>query len=198
MTKSSLNTHHMKIRRYPFAGFLLAIALTGCTSENYPDHWPPRRQLADACVALSGSYANKGFDTGKEFVESRRPKLHKFLFKDPTGLDEVDRIKMEIGEDRVLRVSALRDSKVVGGTEYSEKDSTLNCDESGAKIDLYRGASTRKGTAIVGYEFETVTVSKATDGSMLVKKSMGVYGLVYFIVPLGAEDERWYRFPPAK
>lgn len=196
MTKPTQNTNLGRNRRRPFAGLLLAIALAGCSYENYPDDWPPRRQRADACAAFSGSYANKGFGADKEFKESTRPKLHKFLFKDPTGLGEVDRIKMEIGEDRVLRVRALRDLKVVGGTEYSEKDSTLICDESGAKIDLYRGPSYRKGSMIVGYEFETVTLSKATDGSLAVKKSTGVYGLVLFVIPVGGEDEKWYRFPP--
>ena len=119
-----------------FAVMFLVSFLTGCAfSDDYPA-WPGLVTQADYCIGFSGSYANQGWRGVRVGEEDTRPELHKLLFDDASGFEGVERIDMEIDEDRVLRLRALCNAGVVGQAEYSEAASTLSCDKSDSGVKI--------------------------------------------------------------
>jgi hypothetical protein len=140
-------------------------------------------------------------DVGEESKADRHPgyapRLGSYLQIRPLVATAADRIEPTLGEDRVLRAVAHYGADQRGSAEFSERDGTLNCSPDGVDLDTYHGLTRGNGNPIAGYQFDKTRLTKASDGSLILARSSGAFGLVFMVLPAGGTQTSWLRFPPA-
>jgi hypothetical protein len=106
-----------------------------------------------------------------------------------------DRVEITSEATGTLTLRFLNNKEVLATRRLSEAEGTLHCGKDGVVIDSYSGRTRGRGNPIVGYEYSNVSIGKATDGALIVKKTDGEGGLAFMIVPAGGSQTRWARFP---
>lgn len=172
----------------------LAVAITGCAEikpGDYPKSWPALAGLGQGCRSLAGTYQNRGMTSNPE---TNRNQLSHFILKSGTqGIQSGHTIRFTFAPDDRLTVEVLRNDVVVDMTTWRPGESGYGCDGSEATIP------TAVSGGVAGYNSASRTLTKATDGSLIVRNSFNMAG-VWMLppMPVVAANTEWARFEEIK
>jgi hypothetical protein len=150
----------------------------------YPDNWP-RPVSTAGCAALAGNYNMRGSSAIQSEREGFAPSVFG-LFGRPVSADS-QHVSLELSKDQStlsLTAAGVEKLQVATETVVCSQGSLVRTEEREANGD---GSSLRWRS--------TVTLSKATDGS-LVAHSQGSYHSADLFFRSTREVDAWYRYLP--
>jgi len=161
--------------------------LAGCVSHSpYPRDWPALPAAGpEVCPAVAGRFEN--------FVSAT------------TDDDSVPTLSVLFGIERGGRVLEIRqspDQKLLvkatdslGSITLEEKALPYHCDDDGLQVTT--GYALHDANVAASIERKSVHFTRATDGSLVVRRKSGQFILILGVIPGGYVSElRWYRFAP--
>jgi hypothetical protein len=165
---------------------LTGLLAAGCVSHApRPTTWATIRAAED-CTALLGTYANLGVDDQGRSVE-----LLNVLASGGARLGRNEPIALAAPEPDVLEV---RGTTVRQRYRFSAGEVT--CRE-GRLLLWTSGFDRAPMVQMNAYWAMTTTITRATDGALLVNETTTGTGLIT-VVPFVLSTARWYRFEPVE
>jgi hypothetical protein len=165
-----------------------AVVLSGfgaCMSSRppYPADWPARLEHTPP-AAYSGNYSGTLIPHLNRQALPTEDSLHCSTdFQISPRLDIRYRLQCENHPDSLSHaLLALNDPNA--RIKIREKRKGL--------LLLYKPLHTA-GNPIAGIQREYILLSKATDGSLILKEGAWAYGLIFLIFPTGINEYAWYR-----
>ncbi len=183
--------------------FVVVLLVTGCAAgrpplqrdETYPAEWPDISSLGPECKGLDGIYANDGITTDISYTTHNQTiTLHNLLIKPlRTGVKAVS-LKVV-----TRRVDANKDSfatlMVAAADDVSsESDETdCHCVKQRLFCRAVGGSIGAVPFLYAGWSQVNVWLTKATDGSLLVKIGHFLAGH-FLVLPIYKQSSEWARF----
>jgi len=171
---------------------ILSSVSQGCLMVHatpYPKGWPDT--LAKRCDAIDGTYSNTS-----DRVPGQRGAWHLRNLVGLLGEDNPpgERIKITVLAPNTLEVSSIRGKYRVPNGLGVHPDTQVRCSEAG--VELSWGGFDNAGPEGFGWAGTWVFLSKADDGTLIVKKEH--LGLVVYawVLPLHRRSIEWSRFRP--
>jgi hypothetical protein len=202
----------MKPRRAPPVMFAVTILCGGCaltpaplkTDHGYPADWTPPIALSKGLTELNGIYVNQGVATtvdGKlvpialaDLVPRTTPRKHASADLD-SGCEDCVALRVLPARSDSLSTLRLRFTLPPGSDRPSSPHEFDVASSGNANATQYTLQSF-VDNAIIGFGFNAtdVTVTCATDGSLIARihNTSGV--LVFLVIPVGSENYTWARF----
>jgi len=189
------------------------LTLAGCAvtqqaplqpEHGYPADWPQLVPLSAGLRELNGSYANQGIATsgdGKlvpiklaDLVPRATPRKHASADLD-SGCEDCVALRVLPAKSDSLPTLRLRFTLPPGSDRPSSPHEFDVASSGNANATQYTLQSF-VDNAIIGFGFNAtdVTVTCATDGSLIARihNTSGV--LVFLVIPVGSENYTWARF----
>lgn len=186
--------------RYWFAlgSFVLAAGCTSHAPQPYPQEWPTRLASGGGCNAIAGRY--KEMAVVSTHMPAKNPDL---------GLEGLARLIMEgIGPE--VSASATIDVEV-GTSGLSAKvhtsegmkrvpsTATWECRPEGIAVLRFKEEPTSAGEGMSDTTRQIVLeLQRASDQSLIVKRSVTHCGKTILFMPVCMEEEVWMRFARAE
>ncbi len=175
---------------------MIVAPLPGCIyMQSYPDKWSPREVSADStCPDISGIFANAGY-AGESGGTKVPTKLAYFILRpSPTGDAEAiiaaGQVELRAAGDEIVVV--VRDGARDLYTTTIRRPMT--CDKGEIKLADPQSPGATSAEGVVGVLNSTLYLSRAADGSLLIRRSVVGAGVGMFI-PFVAAGWDWSRFP---
>jgi|GEM_PF-3591499 len=177
----------------------LISALSGCvTSQStpYPNDWPTVAASSGSCDRLSGWYANQaiGHSAENSGMLSETKRLAFILEAPPQKTSElgVEDVELKLEDTHIFALA------LVGGQPEPTSFAHLNdwkCNDGELTADVKDWRTSEQD--LVRRNRETITLSAAVDGSLIVHVSGRNSGIAFFI-PYSASGSFWSRYARSK
>ena len=173
--------------------FLVWMPLSACFhfgGQAYPAAWPA--QMNGACSSIAGSYVDAGERIGTnsykfDSLSSAIGHYKSLPFRPPT-----DRVAISFGDDGAMNVKVWGKERLVGAMQFSRDTSEFQCRWGAIEIGRSEFSA---GEQVAGWGSETIQLSKALDGSLILKRSNSAVGVTGGVIPVIAnETVSWSRF----
>lgn len=175
------------------------LSLTSCSISlpEYPSKWPSRLIGVNACPDLSGTYSNEAEVVGY----SGKRHLSWFFSVPPT-----DFFQQQKGEIKSVIIDKIYSNKYrahflyLDGTKLeqtSELDTETNgtyCENGELVVAHPSSVGTSHGS--FGKWTEVTRISKSTDGSLVIMKSLKSIVAVFYFIPTYSDEIVWERYKP--
>ena len=175
---------------------MLGTQLSGCIyMQSYPDKWSPREVSAgSSCPDISGNFANAGY--AGESGGAKVPTKLAYFVLDPGFTGDTDAI---VAADQVeLRAEGDEIAVVVrdGARDLYTRTirRPMTCDKGEIKLADPQSPGATSTEGVVGVLNSTLYLSRAEDGSLLIRRAVAGAGVGVFI-PFVAAGWDWSRFP---
>ena len=181
-------------RRAPIDALAIVAAAwlgaSGCviSHPDYPASWSPLVGGA-ACSVLSGTYEDRGVEgeTGAGVFRGHAVSLSRILFPGETGRATVV-VVTALATD-TLEIAAWDGTRLLKSLRLLAAGGDYRCRAGAAEIS----ATALIGEQVAGVQTDTFKLSKAGDGSLVLKHSSSGFGVIV-VIPVGGSEDRWYRF----
>ena len=178
--------------------FLLCLPLTACFSfggEKYPPAWPSLSSEGN-CSSISGTYVDSGERIGENTFEHASLSSALGHYKSQPFAFPTDRVRISFGDgDDVMEVKVWTMDRPVGTIRFSRVAGDFKC--YWGSIEISR-SEFLAGAMVAGSETEAIRVSKAVDGSLILRRSDSAYGVAGGVIPIVATRVvSWSRFAAA-
>ncbi len=181
---------------------VVVLLVTGCATsrpplqrdETYPAEWPDLSSLGPECKGLDGIYANDGIITDTSGT-TQNIVLHNLLIR--RSLTEAKALSLKVV---TRRVDANKDSfatlmiAVADGVSSESDETDCLCVKQRLMCPMVGGGG--GGIPFLAGQID-VWLTKATDGSLLVKIWDTTVGLIV-VVPYYSQSSGWARFKRIK
>jgi len=183
------------VRQHASLGRLAAAAAawlgaSGCviSHPDYPASWSPQVEGA-TCTVLTGTYEDRGVegDTGAAVVRGQTVSLSRILFPGETARATVV-VVTALATD-TLEIAAWDGTRLLKSLRLLAASGDYRCRAGAAEIS----ATALIGEQVAGAQTDTFKLSKAGDGSLVLKHSSSGFGLIV-VIPVGGSEDRWYKF----
>lgn len=174
-----------------------ALPLVACVSlrsEDYPSRWPALARGAPDCAPVAGTYADAGERVGRNVFERDSLSAQLGALKStPFGM-RTARVAISLPDDGAMDVTvSAPDGRPVGTLRFSRETGDFACRGGSIEMTARSAFSVQEQTA--AQETETVALSKATDGSLVLARSQLAYGVTGGVIPVFASGVvSWSRF----
>ena len=170
-------------------GLAFSVGLFGCTiTEPYPTWFPD--SAPGTCTAIEGSYRNRGAST-----EGLHPDLSDLLNKGSWSTAEEVSIRVTQNDAFFFWSTG---SRSVGELQFSDRDGTFKCIDGTVELTYSSMGRCEQCIGLPVYEGIKLSLSKATDRSLIAKRERTTFGLVLLVIPAGAKDTHWFKFESIK
>jgi hypothetical protein len=183
----------VKLRAH--AGRLAAAAAawlgaTGCviSHPDYPASWSPPVD-GPTCSVLSGTYDDRGVEgeTGAAVFRGQAVSLSRILLPGETGRATVV-VVTALATD-TLEIAAWDGTRLLKSLRLLAASGDYRCRAGAAQIS----STALVGEQVPGVQTDAFKLSKAGDGSLVLKHSSSGFGVIV-VIPVGGSEDRWYRF----
>ena len=173
-----------------------ALLLCGCveSGESYPGNWAAPVRLA-SCADVAGLYRGTGERAGEP---GSAVQLYLMLIPETEIREQnearirtgaaIDRIEIAIDRPNALVVRFRDATRVIATMDYPAQA----CGPDGVVVETYSGDARDNQNPLLGHQHEMLTLSKAADGALLVRRSEHTAGS---FVPVSVSNSDWTRFP---
>lgn len=193
--------------------WLCCVVLNGCiVIANYPASWAPLETAQQDCFSINGIYKNEGLmiepmitgDTERTAYLSRlllkEWKKHEvFILSYTKSIPFFESVKIFLSKDGTLEITAFKSPAIIENDQlflkkqYSTIVAEYRCENGNIQISQWE---TGGGEGGIGTGRASLTLSKSTDGSLIVKVSAFGIGVTWFLIPIAGGGVEWYRFEP--
>jgi hypothetical protein len=190
------------------SGLLLGACSIQTGVSDYPPDWPARvTGHASSCSWIDGEYADKGvYDLrGMDYPRSGQvTTAYGVFFRDagyilaaanPDIANFADSIRLNWLEGQGLRITAMRAGADVASLIAAKDAVACNGDVIAAKGNLSLSGGDFE---LVGVDRKTMTLERASDGSLVVHTVFRRNSLQLLVFPFRERGDGWYRFAPAQ
>ena len=183
----------MRLRGY--AGRIAAAAAawlgaSGCviSHPDYPASWSPL-VAGSTCSVLTGTYDDQGIEgeTGAPVFRGQTVSLSRILFPGETG--RATTVVITALSTDTLEIAASDGTRLLKSLRLLAARRDYRCRAGAAEIS----ATALVGEQVAGGHTDAYKLSKAGDGSLVLKHSTSGFGLI-LVIPVGGSEDRWYRF----
>ena len=173
------------------------VVLTGCvvlSNPEYPSEWASLQSNYQNCRHIAGTYKNAGERVREGNWGSSFDSLSQLLgrYKAWPTATRPDRVRIAFAGDETLTTEAWEGNRLVASIRFSANTDDFHCVD--ASIEFTRSEVVAEQVA--GMQSETIRISKASDGSLVLKYSTAGFGLIGGILPAGGNGRSWSRFAP--
>jgi hypothetical protein len=190
------------------SGLLLGACSIRTGVSDYPPDWPDRvTGHASSCRWIDGEYADKGvYDLrGMDYPRSGQvTTAYGLFFRDagyilaaanPDIANFADSIRLNWLEEQGLRITAMRAGADV--TSLIAAKAAVACN--GDVITVKGTVSVSGGDfELVGVDRKTMTLERASDGSLVVHTVFRRNSLQLLVFPFRERGDGWFRFAPGQ
>jgi len=167
----------------------LWLILAACSfHEQYPPNWAPLVKASKDCSTITGIYNDDG--------SKKQPALSYVLTGIDVKLPDLDKtnyVHISKVDNDMLIVTALHDNTILAEKIYKKDD--YICSDQG--IEISKGAEVSTDW-VLGLSWDKVTLIKASDGSLVVMYGSSGFGLFGALIPVAADEIKYYRYSPKK
>ena len=167
----------------------IPIILTGCFSDHppLPEDWGKTAQTNN-CPSFEGYYFSQGEGADDIGIV---PSLYKVLINAPLNIHRIEYIRITQKKDSLI-IQAFSDDTLREEKEIPLK--TSNCINGFLQLDTHSKKDGINRDGVLGYEWNTLLLSKASDGALIVRRDSGGVGVV-LLIPVAGSAHQWYRYP---
>lgn len=184
----------MKIVHFICSMLLAELFISGCISrEPYPQNWSPV-SIAHTCPDVSGCYRNEG----ERIQNDYKPSLFYYLvhssyqFVDPDAYKRGTADFIEITQSRnELLIKAYKNDVLV--TQRTAQYNPEESENGFIKLKSLTSGFVQCESA-TGYSWGTLWLSKAEDGSLVMRSDETAAGLILLVIPVFGISESWTRY----
>jgi hypothetical protein len=172
-----------------YSKLALAILINSCVFHHpsYPLHWSGLSEN-NVCPSVDGYYADIG---EAENSSDYSPSLYASLIGgDLAGKDKVQFVKITKQTDKLLIEAFSKDRLIDKRVADFNSD---DCENGFLKLAV----PIPKPSRFLGIEWESVQISRSTDGALILRRNSGGVGFV-LVVPVAGSQWSWYRFLKVK
>ena len=176
--------------------FLLCVGCAAIDKASYPSEWPAIASGREACGSINGLYESRA-------ASHTYPHPHRDYFLSLTMLpvDEsyrlIEAVSLEYGDDNSLKVVGYSGNGApLKKHTYTARSGFFACANGILIMDPARkpGREYASDNPLVGISSEEIALTKAQDGSLVMRSSGSAIGMAFLIIPVYADTEHWYRF----
>src|SRR5437764_4251322 len=166
---------------------VLAASLVACVHGSaYPVPWPALVSSGDGhCPDLTGRYT----DRGETFDSPHWISLSGLLLSVRAA-----QVEISLSDSGELRIHGWTDHGSAGTKSLARSAGDFDCD--GLRVTLRREAEWVNREGVVGRQSRVLQLSKAVDGSLVIRDEGSGFGFLFFI-PIVGTQTLWHRFRPA-
>jgi len=174
--------------------FLFCLSMSACVyvgGQAYPSAWPAQTNHG-GCSLIAGTYADAGERIGAnsfgfDSLSSAFGHYKSLPFPPPT-----DWVAISFGGDAVMNVKVGAKDRDAGAMQFSANAGEFKCQWGAIEISSSKSSAAEQ---VAGWEFDTILLSKASDGSLILKRSSSALGVTGGFIPIIATDTvSWSRF----
>ena len=166
------------------------LVASGCviSHPDYPASWSPLVG-GSTCSVLTGTYEDRGVEgeTGAAVFRGQAVSLSRILFPGETSRATVV-VVTGLASD-TLEIASWDGPRPLKSLRLQAASGDYRCRGGAAEIS----ATALIGEQVTGAHTDHFKLSKAGDGSLVLKHSTSGFGLI-LVVPVGGSEDRWYRF----
>ena len=166
------------------------LGASGCTISHpdYPATWSPLVG-GSTCSVLTGTYEDRGVEgeTGAAVFRGQAVSLSRILFPGETSRATVV-VVTALATD-TLEIASWDGTRQIKSLRLQAASGEFKCRTGVAEIS----ATALVGEQVAGAQTDAFKLSKAGDGSLVLKHSTSGFGLI-LVIPVGGSEDRWYRF----
>ncbi|PYM91114.1 MAG: hypothetical protein DME04_20005 [Candidatus Rokuibacteriota bacterium] len=166
------------------------LGASGCVFSHpeYPSSWAAQVG-GSTCSVLSGTYEDRGVEgeTGASVFRGQAVSLSRHLFPGQTSRATAF-VVTALAAD-TLEIAAWDGPRLVKSLRLLAASGDYRCRAGAAEIS----ATALVGEQVAGVQTDRYRLSKAGDGSLVLKHSSSGFGLI-LVIPVGGSEDRWYRF----
>lgn len=165
-----------------------SIGFLGCSgSDPYPDEWGITEKFNNPeKIDISGKYQNHGVCSDKD---SQFVNLMRFMVENYDAACNTVTIKKK--NNKTIVFTFWKDDSQLCKMVFREKDGTIEYTEEG--IEISGATSTRAEGQGVARTWRSLVLTKAIDGSLVVREDQDGFGLL-MVIPLFGTYTGWYKF----
>lgn len=168
-----------------------ALLLGACVSHpGYPGRWAPISPEPAACAAVAGRYVNDG--DSEPPLEGRASRLVDAL--ELEGERRATRVEIQQRGADEIEIVAWTGTQPTGRTVLRAAAGDFECTPEGVMFKPKSQAAHGAGIT-PAYIRSTVYLSRATDGSLIVRSDIVTVATI-IVVPAAATERIWRRFKP--
>jgi hypothetical protein len=154
----------------------------------YPASWSP--QVGGAtCSVLSGTYDDRGIEgeTGAAVFRGQAVSLSRILFPGETA--RATQVVVTALSTDTLEIASLDGTRPLKSLRLLASSGDYRCRAGAAEIST----TALIGEQAPGGQSDAFKLTKAGDGSLVLKHSTSGFGMI-LVIPIGGSEDRWYKF----
>jgi hypothetical protein len=199
--KNIISGHYTSYKVNPLlricgAAFLTTLIINLCScsfSDPYPYSWnklPAEHYYEDS--AYSGNFNYYGYNSSSRDSDYSFGRL--VLLPGLNDFPNCDNVVINLMGKKSLSIILRSKTDTVYKTKFPENGGEFSMTEQGPELEGLTSSGGDWGLALPIYSGKTLTLSKNTDGELIIKSETGSFGFL-LIFPVWGTVTTWYKFP---
>ena len=175
--------------------FLLCVGCAAIDKASYPSEWPAIVSGRDSCGSINGRYESRA--ASYTYPHPHRDHFLSLAMLPVDSYRLIEAVSLEYGDDNSLKVIGYSGNGApLKKYTYTAGSGFFACSDGILVLDPARKPDREHASdnPLVGTNSEEIALTKAQDGSLVMRSSASAVGMAFLLIPVYADTEHWYRF----